>query len=80
MRSKKVEDLIKQFDLFGAKKIQDFETDFSSDRVSWHCISALGCATDKPENGHLLGDYAPIRVAEPLITCILKRIAENGWI
>lgn len=81
MRSQKVEDLIRQFDLFGSKKIQDFEKDFSKDRVSWHCISALGCATDKPGgDGKLLGNYAPIRVAEPLITCILKRVADNGWI
>lgn len=92
MRSDLVERMIKQLRLFGDKDIDDFKEDFSdayksgspairrSQPVSWHCISALGCGADSPKNGGKLhGNYAPIRVAEPLVTCIMKRIADNGW-
>ena len=45
---------------------------------SWHCISALGC--DALDDGTLTGEYEPIRTAEPVILCIMRRISENGWI
>lgn len=49
--------------------------------ITWHCISALGCnATEKEEKVFYLdGEYQPIRVAEPLLACLKKKIEENGW-
>lgn len=86
-RSELVQDMIKELRLFGKKNINDFKYDFGEidgngketgrDAVSWHCISALGC---NPQEGVLKDEYAPIRVAEPMVTCILKRISDNGWI
>lgn len=51
---------------------------------SYHCISALGCATVKRiENGkpveYLSEEYDPIRVAEPIAYCIKEKIDELGW-
>ncbi len=46
--------------------------------VSWHCVSSLGC--DVLSDGTLTGEYRPIRVAEPIVKCLLRRIAENGWL
>ena len=43
--------------------------------VSWHCVSATGCAGE----GKLEGDYDPIRVEEPLIECIKAKIKKNKW-
>ena len=43
--------------------------------VSWHCVSATGCAGE----GQLEGDYDPIRVEEPLIECIKAKIKKNKW-
>ncbi len=86
MRNELVQKMIKELHLFGSKDIDEFKRDFGEiDRngkptgrqaVSWHCISALGCGSD---GGKLQDEYAPIRVAEPLLTCILRRIADNGW-
>lgn len=81
-----VKEMIERNNLFGdgeqMKKIE--RTCGGEDNVSWHCISALGCGTDtvgegSEKHGELKGEYAPIRVAEPLVTCILKRIERNGW-
>lgn len=52
--------------------------------VSYHCISALGCATEEIEKDgsklyKLKGKYNPIRVAEPLAYCIRKKIGELSW-
>lgn len=52
--------------------------------VSYHCISALGCATfKKMEKGekveYLSEEYDPIRVAEPIAYCIKEKIDELGW-
>lgn len=94
MRSRLVQEMIREFRLFEPVDIDDFKRDFGEidekgqptgrQAVSWHCISALGCDADTSEvhgcGGRLQGEYAPIRVAEPLLTCILKRIADNGWI
>ena len=87
MRSELVQRMIKELHLFDNIDIDDFKIDFGEidqnknlmgrQAVSWHCISALGCDT---EDGKLEGNYAPIRVAEPLTVCILKRIADNGWL
>lgn len=46
--------------------------------VSWHSISALGC--DAFEYDHLLGNYNPVRVDEPIRICIEHRLIENGWL
>ncbi len=87
MREELVKEMIENFNLIDPEMVNQIELDFgeinldgtSTGRrtVSWHCISALGCDTD--EDGRLLGEYAPIRVAEPLVTCILKRIADIQW-
>lgn len=87
-RSDLVEEMINKFQLLGDRNLQDFRVDYGEmeedgtptehNGVSWHCISALGC--DAILNEKLLGKYEPIRVAEPLLTCILKRIADNGWL
>ncbi len=57
------------------------------DSSSWHLISALGCDPyeDVNEKGEPIMrfdplDYRPIRVAEPLITCIRKKLSENEWL
>ena len=76
------------------KDLELLSKDFC-DSVSLHCISALGCDTnfvaregsienigigEKVDGVYYLeGEYDPIRVAEPLITCIKKRVEENGW-
>lgn len=87
-RSDLVREMIDKLKLLGEKKLVDFQRDYGEldedeketgrNAVSWHCVSALGCDAEKGEK--LLGEYAPIRVAEPLVTCIVKRIADNGWI
>ena len=76
-RSRMAVDMIKEFKLFGDKDVDAIGSEYGKDRT-WHCISALGC--DAQIHGELLGEYAPIRVAEPLITCIVRRLADNGWI
>lgn len=76
-RSRMAVDMIKEFKLFGDKDVDEIGSEYGKDRT-WHCISALGC--DAQTHGELLGEYAPIRVAEPLITCIVRRLADNGWI
>ena len=76
-----IKDMIKEYRLFGNlsdNEIDDIGSNYKKGRRSWHCISALGCGEDM--GGKLEGDYAPIRVAEPFIRCIVDRIADNGWI
>ena len=76
-----IKDMIKEYRLFGNlsdDEIDDIGSNYKKARRSWHCISALGCNQDMC--GKLEGDYAPIRVAEPIIRCIVDRIADNGWI
>jgi hypothetical protein len=76
-----IKDMIKEYRLFGNlsdDEIDDIGSNYKKGRRSWHCISALGCGEDMC--GKLKGDYAPIRVAEPFIRCIVDRIADNGWI
>ena len=68
--------MIEDLQLFKGKNLKDFRRDYGKG-VSWHCISALGCDAEMADN--LLGEYAPIRVEEPLMTCILNRIRDNGW-
>lgn len=81
MRSELVEEMIEEFGLFGKLDIRSFAQDYGERAVSWHCISALGCGTDNAkEKGKLLGNYAPVRVAEPLMACIYRRMGANGWI
>lgn len=87
VRGELVEDMIQELQLFGNRDINNFKLDFgeiddmgnktNKKAVSWHCVSALGCATD--EDKLLTGDYNPIRVAEPLVACIIKRLIDNEW-
>lgn len=87
VRGELVEDMIRDLKLFGNINMNDFKVDFGElddkgnktgkKAVSWHCISALGCATD--DDNCLKGEYNPIRVAEPLVTCIIKRLIDNEW-
>lgn len=96
MMSECVQDMVKEFRLFGRKNIDGFRNDFEEIEemdangnrirqlaISWHCVSALGCDVDTPElhgcGGTLQGEYAPIRVAEPLLACIARHIADNQW-
>ena len=46
--------------------------------VSRHCVSATGC--DAVENDHLLGKYNPINIGDPVISCIVSRMKELGWL
>lgn len=49
--------------------------------VSWHCVSALGCETENyaPNKYRLVGAYDPIRLEEPILACVVKKVEENGW-
>ena len=79
--SNTITDMIKEYKLFGDlddKEIDVIGSKYNEVRRSWHCISALGC--DAEMHGQLKGKYAPIRLAEPIIRCIVDRIADNGWI
>lgn len=95
MRSGLVRQMIQEFELFGDVSLDTFLQDFGEidvegnpterQAVSWHLISALGCdVIDRPERetagGTLKGEYAPIRLAEPLLSCIVKRIVDNQWV
>lgn len=94
MRSGLVQQMIREFDLFGEVSLDTFRQDFGEidvegnpterKAVSWHLISALGCDVNRPEGktagGTLKGEYAPIRLAEPLLSCIVKRIVDNNWV
>ena len=75
-RSSMVEEMIGDFRLFGDYDLDRIQTNFGE--VSWHCISALGC--DAELGGNLLGEYNPIRVAEPIALCILRLLQEKGWL
>jgi len=79
LTSDTITDMIKEYRLLG--NLSDAEVDEIGEEykgLSWHCISALGC--DAELHGALKGAYDPIRVEEPLIRCIVDRIADNGWI
>ena len=79
LTSDTVTDMIKEYRLFGdlsEREVDEIGSEFKG--RSWHCISALGC--DAELHGALKGQYEPIRVVEPLIRCIVDRIADNGWI
>ena len=95
MRSDLVRQMIREFDLFGDVSLDTFRKDFGEidadgnstgrEAVSWHLLSALGCdVANRPEGeaagGTLKGEYVPIRLAEPLISCIVKRIVDNNWV
>lgn len=54
--------------------------DFAS--ASWHCISALGCDTKIIPGENDVFDidaYAPIRLAEPIMTCVMNYAVDHGW-
>lgn len=75
-----VEDLFDKYVFVDNKQKEILLRDFDG-RVSWHCISSLGChVTEREKNVFYLDEeYQPIRVAEPLIACLKKRVEENGW-
>lgn len=81
-REEIVKDIFNRFVFTDASKERFLKRTLKS--YSYHCISALGCATVKTiENGkkvtHLSEEYNPIRVAEPVAYCIKEKINELGW-
>ena len=76
-KSMLVEEMIKDYGLFGDEDVADIGTAYGKART-WHCVSALGC--DAYTHGELKGDYDPINLTAPLLECIFRRIADNGWI
>ena len=80
-RSDLVRRLFINLELFGENtesKIAMFENDYKTGGVFWDCVSALGC--DAELAGKIYGEYDPIRVADPLLTCIMKRMEDNEWL
>ncbi len=75
LKDQMIRQLIDQMQLFGNYQIPNFDVDYRS--ACWHCVSATGCACGSEE---LQGAYAPINIAAPLVSCLIKRIQENGWI
>ncbi len=84
-RERLIRDFFSRFVFRNPAQEESLRGDFGGS-VSWHCISALGCDTEEVEDGNgndrmfqLLGEYDPIRVAEPLVACMEKRVGENRW-
>lgn len=80
-RSDIVRKLFTDLNLFGEDTLNwfhVFERDHEYGGVFWDCISALGCKAQ--QQGTLYGKYAPIRVLDPLLTCIIKRLEDNEWL
>lgn len=78
-RSDTVREMFEELDLFGGRyRVEDLEGYYGDGKSFWHCVSALGC--DAEIAGTLKGSYTPIRVADPLLTCIVRRVADNGWL
>lgn len=78
-RSDLIREMFKELNLLGGKSsIEDLEDYYGDGKSIWHCISALGC--DAETAGLLKGKYAPIHVADPILTCIVRRVADNGWL
>ena len=78
-RSDLVRSMFEGLELLGEDaSVEDFEEDYGDGKSFWHCISALGC--DAVPAGPLKGKYAPIRIADPILTCIVRRIADNKWL
>lgn len=62
------------------QQMENLKKDTSS--VSWHCISALGCEPTETAPNEFSFDveaYAPIRLAEPVMTCLMQKVEELGW-
>lgn len=60
--------------------VTDFDMPFyrrRSNPVAWYFMSAIGCDAEK--HGKMYGKYDPICVENPLVSCIIKRIRDNGW-
>ena len=76
-RNNAVREMVLNYQLFGEDTktiLENFEDKFGTEYVKWQCISALGCKT---KDKVLENNYRPIRVEEPIVTCIINRIAEN---
>lgn len=76
-RSQVVQELLRDNELLRGTDLRVIGRDYGKGQT-WHCVSALGC--DAEENGPLLGEYDPIRIAEPLVTCIMRKLYEEGWV
>ena len=76
----------------GSKSLESLEAAYGDkndaakrkhDPVTWSFVSATGCLTTKESAeapGKLKDKYKPIRIADPLADCIVKHIADLGWI
>lgn len=74
------ENIFQKYVFTNERQMQVLENDMGS--VSWHCISALGCEpkeTGQNEYTFDPNDYAPIRLADPVMTCLVQKIEELGW-
>ncbi len=75
LKDQKIREMIEQMQLFGNYPIPNFDADYRS--ACWHCVSATGCACGYEE---LQGAYDPINIAAPIMSCLVKRMQENGWV
>lgn len=76
-RSELVKELIHEYHMIDDNERRGYGMEYGKGS-SWHCISSLGC--DALTDGTLTGEYNPVRAAEPVMACFMRRIAENGWI
>lgn len=76
-RSKLTSQLLRSYGILACDEIDMLNQDYGKG-VSWHCVSATGC--DVVENDHLLGEYKPINIGDPVISCIVSRMKDLGWI
>lgn len=74
------ENVFQKYVFSNEKQMRVLEDDMGS--VSWHCISALGCEPEETgpnEYTFNIDDYAPIRLADPVMTCLMQKMEELGW-
>lgn len=76
-RNELVKELIHEYNMIDDNERRGYGMEYGKG-ASWHCISATGC--DTLDDGTLTGEYNPIRAAEPVMACFMRRITENGWI
>lgn len=76
-RSKMTAQMLRNYGMLSHEDMDMFCGDYGKG-VSWHCISATGC--DVIENDHLLGEYKPINIGDPVISCIVSRMKDLGWL
>ena len=76
-RSAMTKELLQACGVFGNLVFEKIGNDYGGD-VSWHCISATGC--DVVEHDHLLGEYKPVHVEDPIISCVVSWMRDKKWI